>query len=641
MNNAPTDPEAVDDPPAILRRVNATEGLWPVIKTLFLETDDEGLQLRRRTVADRIIRRLLDHPTVQSDGSISQLPQRVLEMSEEDLCRADQHTEWDRINAGALILAEGEMLRGGFQKNCPMHARERYIAAGKLVDLLRPCSKEEIRDFYTGEDVDREVVGRALGRFVQRMDPAQWTPSEVFYLLAMIGDFPEVRTPYCARKYNHPSGRTSLGMVFKSIGEHAAERAWLMSSVSEARREELRYWIRAMERRRVEEQLPREAVDSLIVEFTDGLSTAERIYVREIGVQTSRRKGRKSHDITLEHYLMCLNGVRTLHTTPPQRRDRDLWWSLLRQARVFDIPSEVANRLRIASMGYVLKRVLGLEEDAPVIATPVGQEITPEEKRRAAFLRTTANAIAPPAKLPFEVCYFGFGDGVPVVSISGKDAKDYLLGILVTKSGFVANIVNRFDAADLDIIRRPELPEWEPRMVDEPWFLLGLVDVLQDQRTFTIEGQRSQAFNRGYKNAAQHAKTDKNKLPEPYYLVTMRRDFQVKDAQEVMSRTPRPRRPLSHRFDVIEHDRARHYRGPVPMDPTRQRVLTRRGYTILTYGATIPAEIAEAMMRRELPPPKEGEWLAIKMWDVSQFIRGPENAPYIPSLRRLPPSGIA
>ncbi len=608
----------------------------------YFRADDykiDGFVQRRRTVADRLIAeksyrgRYWNEFTL--NGASSAIGDDIVRIrAEAILCRADQSPDHERLNFGALCLAEGYFQRTDLSE------KDQFLAVVRLHDMLTDDRERVLALSQDQRGEDELSIRMAL--FAERLRPGDPTEplsaEQAFFVLGLLGDWPEIRPPLTLGQNN------GLDFIIHTLSVESMRKpkhqAWLLESLSDS-----------------EKDAVLTAVDAAITQSdTDGkpvvldkswMSIAQTVYCNRFLAEASAAYGRKSYDLTLETYLKAMNVVRKAgisiagpETSPAEmRRIRENWWALFRQARIFDIPVATVTRLIEASRVYVITKILGLKP-SDVEPDTYAADVTLEQSN---WLHQCAMAVSVPSKLPFEVCFFGFGAGVTDSRPDGGE-RSALLGILVTTHGHVANVVLKdkdgdqlTDTMAIELVHVPGSNDWAPHMVDEPWFLTALVDLLQDQRTFTLQEERSKGFNQAYKGSAAHATKDKNALPPPYYLVTMRRDFRLREAKEALDRTPRPRRPLSYRFDVRAHDRARIERGPLPMDEARRKILDRRGYTILVAGQPIPERIQEALFRRGEGPPAQDGWLAIKLSDVDQFVRGPESGEYVPSIRRATP----
>lgn len=92
----------------------------------------------------------------------------------------------------------------------------------------------------------------------------------------------------------------------------------------------------------------------------------------------------------------------------------------------------------------------------------------------------------------------------------------------------------------------------------------------------------------------------------------------------------------THRWDVRGHKRLYLRRGRMPIKESEKNNLTSKGYSVYTYTQPTTEEIA-LIAQRGKEQKKRGEWLAVKVVWVDAYIKGPEDKPYIPSLKVVKP----
>jgi len=116
------------------------------------------------------------------------------------------------------------------------------------------------------------------------------------------------------------------------------------------------------------------------------------------------------------------------------------------------------------------------------------------------------------------------------------------------------------------------------------------------------------------------------------------RDEVVEVAARERFKAKKSQREYQHQWQVTGHDRIRVKRGPLPLDEkTRAGLLKPRGngarYQI--YEEMHPSdELAKQLWRRGVKPKGDNEWMAVLVSRVQDYVKGPVDAPFIPSTRR-------
>ncbi len=158
--------------------------------------------------------------------------------------------------------------------------------------------------------------------------------------------------------------------------------------------------------------------------------------------------------------------------------------------------------------------------------------------------------------------------------------------------------------------------------------------MLSEYRSITTEDDLFGKVNRRRRGGKRW-----RNLPSRFYEVRFRHT--VKKARPSMPQEEDPvsRKPQAHRSDVRHHERVRVRRGTLPMDEKLQEKLRARKYRVYTDGMTLTDKDSERLMDRHgrIPKYRPGEeWIAVLSYTVVEHIRGPEDAPYIPSVRTAP-----
>ena len=172
------------------------------------------------------------------------------------------------------------------------------------------------------------------------------------------------------------------------------------------------------------------------------------------------------------------------------------------------------------------------------------------------------------------------------------------------------------------------LPEgWNHPYDLNPWICNAIHRHLLDFRTFVIE--------REWK---QHQQTvpdippviDRRAIPKPYYLVKLK-SHTIKQA--FGSAMPARRKfEYQHRFKVRGHERVRIRRGDLPLPADVREEMERRGYTIYSLNG-MSQEHARLLLERGIPVKRSREWVALLVSWVKDHEKGPDDGPFVPSVR--------
>lgn len=157
-----------------------------------------------------------------------------------------------------------------------------------------------------------------------------------------------------------------------------------------------------------------------------------------------------------------------------------------------------------------------------------------------------------------------------------------------------------------------------------PWLLLTLAN-------------RELARQVRVSNGAAHAlrklgKKHKLLLERPaYYVIDLDQPKVIKTVAK-FARKYKARRP-QHAYDVAAHHRlVRLYRGQLPLDPKRERMLLKRKYTICVDGQLDSSTQAMLAARGHDPVRAKNEWLACLFVPVKPTRRN-KDKPFVPALR--------
>lgn len=230
-----------------------------------------------------------------------------------------------------------------------------------------------------------------------------------------------------------------------------------------------------------------------------------------------------------------------------------------------------------------------------------------------------------PALLPFDNVYFGFGNGAIAHFYNGWDRYQ---SFLLTRTGYVfAAYSSEDDGASngrLLMMRHPEFGWLDYGIA--VWMVASLYVLVHSHRAYTLETELS-----GSERFTYYREMRKLRLgfaPKPYYEVEVRESIYRKAEKIVCS--GRPSTEWGFRWDVRGHKRVLLVARPrAPKDESDWKS---RGW--LTFDKNVPPEIADMFVDRFKRFPAS-EWIATKEVWVEDYVKGPEDAPYVPSLHTV------
>lgn len=363
------------------------------------------------------------------------------------------------------------------------------------------------------------------------------------------------------------------------------------------------------------------------------------------------------------------------------------FYKYLKDARIFQFKARDFNALYHIADLYVTTGA-GYKW-VPADIKKLGKTPHEEAVAVANFTLNEGVKVPYPEKLPFDSCYFAWGTGVQPSYVQahqyGLDPRNFnlIMGTLVSSTGWAFTIIMKGKAdtvgfavgkdqsiiggmrqlvvverigeynyeehkyhkhADEDaltsrdrIILDSAMPEerlmpegWTLPYALAPWMIVYAVDAI-DSNDSLIKVQPGTLHERMMfqRFSKQHKKRF---MPAPYYTVIVQPTTYEEYEKTVRSR---PRKPVDYRFDVRGHYGHKVVRGTLPIDPKLIWQLHKRKYEIFHALNRPHGEALALLMRRRIQPPRENEWLAYLRFRRDNFIKGPKDKPYIPSVRRL------
>jgi len=279
-------------------------------------------------------------------------------------------------------------------------------------------------------------------------------------------------------------------------------------------------------------------------------------------------------------------------------------WAHFRNARIIDIPKS-----EFAYVQRAFERYGSSTPSKPVDGVPY------------------------PERVPFSDIYFSFGTGIPY-DIEGDNA--LLYGILVTPS--LAAGVFRIERKDrptnhilLDCWYNDGFWRSDFWIPHAQAMVISLVDLVNNYRTFVLEEEPTESTRIKYRKLSKSFIV-KRPIPQPYYTIKLKSKTIHSSMYRTIRRLAQYSIEYSYRFDVRGHERCKVQRGKLPIDPKKLKTLTKRGYTI--FDTCQPSEEVQKLLHsRHIPLRRSDEWLAVKIFWVSEHMKGPDGKPYVPAVR--------
>lgn len=412
----------------------------------------------------------------------------------------------------------------------------------------------------------------------------------------------------------------------------------------------------------------------------------------------ARKKAVTDLPVSAANYLECQQWLLKYSKRPTPKVDNteittlsNEWMSFIyaemRNARVFDLSPRAFATLYHTADVYTVEKI-GNAKWVPQgehDGIAEGEHMTVRDK-----IVSAGRHLPIPGPLPFPQVYFAFGGGVNLLPqqvfwhMAGNEADEEelkkvgiqlgmipgelpgdtdfreatwkLLGFLVTELGMVVGFFEatnhttfqkgivvqtyrfpdpstKFQVKTTDSDFAKMVREWYKVYSLTPWVVTSLVAVVNAHRTFIEQDLRkSLSYRMSYERHAKKRYELRKAIPPPFYEVQLQ-DQLIRHASRKSLRASFHWH-LAHRFDVRGHERIKVVRGSLPLDPQVQHTLEKRKYVIFTLDEP-DVETYRLLMQRGLVHKRPGEWLAVKRCWVKPFVKGPEDAPYVPSVRTV------
>lgn len=331
-------------------------------------------------------------------------------------------------------------------------------------------------------------------------------------------------------------------------------------------------------------------------------------------------------------------------------------WALVNECRIIQVPTELYESLR-STAAYMVAADAGISDE---MRTPdVSQEIKQRYLKSLRKLTTTAEI---PDNMPFEKLYFafdrplqmdddeadgyGFG-GVPVWTYAFTVTRDevYMMAIIedLRRQSSAISVIPIRSSADILASHYSKLRDtWLREDAREnQWCVLGsmcqfiipwFVEWVNSHQKTITEDTRSFSYRRHFKKRGSEFGVSKP-IPRPYYTVYIK-DEMLTEFSRDKKQQQLIRKKCEHQYDVRGTWVCRIARGPLPIDPKVEKKLRRDKRRKLFITERPDAETAMHLAKRGVAPKRVDEWLAVLVYWRSDHKRGPEDGPYIPSIRK-------
>lgn len=355
-------------------------------------------------------------------------------------------------------------------------------------------------------------------------------------------------------------------------------------------------------------------------------------------------------------------------TRDDKRGASSIIWSYLRRATIIEFSKAHFGELYKEISRFTTEEIGGetftYKEDEPA---DYANNAEPETFYRK--VEEAGRRVPFPEKLPFDCCYFAWGEGVPLSEVMAslynygaeRSRGVKSIGMLVI-SELVAgemeqNVFDLMKGLDSEgqsyfmvepiyASGRWGEPEDDPStgwlhpFSVYPWLVNAVVRIVNANDTL-VKGVSPGLWDRTRgKKIKKEYRVLGSAIPRPYYPV----DLRSSTLTETVSSTFKAARKLvelrSYRSMVRGHWMTKYLRGKLPLEDTvRTKLLKRRGsgsrYKIWTTVNPPDAEALEVLARHGQRGPQPGEWVAtLRSWR-REHVKGPEDAPFVPSTRRL------
>ena len=268
--------------------------------------------------------------------------------------------------------------------------------------------------------------------------------------------------------------------------------------------------------------------------------------------------------------------------------------------------------------------LLGVLEHARVVVLPAMFDAEGDKlrERAASMVGTPENLFE---QLPFSATLFLY-DISMTEGLAQSDGHAYLAGLLLTDTGLLWEMYTSPPTSNQDkpwvaaVFLADEEGVDAVLGIPAMWLAWAHIKAMQAHGGPLLPTRQSLANRRA---SAQAGVT-----PRPYYEVRVGGAL----VRRVLDERFEHDRHWAHRWDVRRHRRLLVRRGPGVLDNDARYNVEQRHYRVYQHGDD-NEEVLEGFRERGFPPPRDGEWVIYRWVLVREYVKGPEEAPYVPSVR--------
>jgi hypothetical protein len=359
-------------------------------------------------------------------------------------------------------------------------------------------------------------------------------------------------------------------------------------------------------------------------------------------------------DLAVDFYLALLDtqlSESRYQEDEARRQLATVTWSCLRQAAIIRIPGALYGAFYHLADRYTTERT-GAAWHGPD-EPPVQQHMSSRQFYQAVVELGEFEPL--PEKRPFEYIYFAYEPKIRVnqdlATLYGLHEaqrkgilKEFSLGgHLVGPDSVMACLMLQVRIQDKETDWKPAVMgatsmmmerhsgKWNAPYTLAPWIIPSLIEWVNEHKS-VVEDTRSLGYKIKVKKQFKKARLKKT-APPPYYTVRMQ-DVTIKEtAKDTFGTRYKETYEYSHRWTVRGHWMIRVKRGPLPLDANLEADLRKRKYRIFTHNEP-DWDTWKHLRHRKVEPKRVDEWMAVLVSWRKDYVKGPEDKPLIPSVRK-------